>query len=85
MLSHLISQRCISKDRVIMITRVASHLARSDTPGITCIVARISRSDTPSRSDQWQGSARVSGERRWLAFLAVTPHAAPTNGKAPRS
>ena len=21
----------------------------------------------------------------WLAFLAVTPHAAPTNGKVPRS
>ena len=44
----------------VIITRVASHLARSDTPGITCIVA-LSRSDTPRRSDQWQGSARVSG------------------------
>ena len=70
---------------ILKYTRVASHLARSDTPGITCIVARLSRSDTPRRSDQWQGSARASGERRWLAFLVVTPHAAPTNGNAPRS
>ena len=31
---------------IIIITRVASHLDRSDTPGITCIVARLSRSDT---------------------------------------
>ena len=30
----------------LVITRVASHLARSDTPSITCIVARLSRSDT---------------------------------------
>ena len=29
-------------------TRIASHLARSDTPSITCIVARISCSDTPT-------------------------------------
>ena len=43
---------------VIIATRVASHLARSVTLGITSL---------------------------WLDFLAVTPHAAPTNGKAPRS
>ena len=33
---------------IIVSTRVASHLARSDTPSITCIVARLSRSDTPT-------------------------------------
>ena len=75
--------RCVSGSNTsVTYTRVASHLACSDTPGITYIVARLSRSDTPRRSDQWQGSTRVSGEHRWLA---VTPHAAPTNGKAPRS
>ena len=50
--------------RSIIITRVASHLARSDTPGITCIVARLSRSDTTRRSDQWQGFALVSDQQR---------------------
>ena len=30
---------------VFLHTRVASHLARSDTPSITCVVARLSRSD----------------------------------------
>ena len=40
----------------ITFTRVGSHLARSDTPSKTCIMARISRSDTPHPSDQWQGS-----------------------------
>ena len=45
-------------------TRVASHLARSDIPSITCIEARISCSDTPTYpSDQWQGSTRG----RWRA------------------
>ena len=38
-LRHLLTWLYIS-------TRVASHLAHSDTPGITCIVARISRSGT---------------------------------------
>ena len=33
---------------LIIITRVASHLARSDTPSITCIVASLSCSDTPT-------------------------------------
>ena len=33
---------------MIIITRVASYLARSDTPSITCIVACLSRSDTPT-------------------------------------
>ena len=33
---------------IIIYTRVATHLARSDTPNITCVVARLSRSDTPT-------------------------------------
>ena len=45
-------------------TRVASHLARSDIPSITCIVASLSCSDTPTYpSDQWQGSMRATRER----------------------
>ena len=47
---------------------IATHLARSDTPSITCVVARLSRSDTPTLlwrpSDQWQGSTRAARERR---------------------
>ena len=46
----------------------ASHLARSDTPRITCVVVRLSRSDTPTLlsrpSDQWQGAARAALESR---------------------
>ena len=49
---------------IIIITRVASHLARSDNPSITCIGARLSCSDTTKYpSDQWQGSTRAAGER----------------------
>ena len=33
---------------IIINTRVASHLARSDATSITCVVARLSRSDTPT-------------------------------------
>ena len=36
---------------IIMYTRVASHLARSDTPTITCVVARIACSDPPHYYD----------------------------------
>ena len=32
----------------IDLTRVASHVAHSDTPSITCLVARLSRSETPT-------------------------------------
>ena len=32
----------------IIITRVVSHVARSDTPNITWIVLRLARSDTVS-------------------------------------
>ncbi len=33
---------------VFIITRVVSHLARSDTPNITLIVSRLARIDTPN-------------------------------------
>ena len=49
---------------VITVTRVASHLARSDIPSITCIVACLSWSDIPTYSDQWQCSTRAAIERR---------------------
>ena len=53
---------------IVSHTRVASHLARSDTPSITCVVARLSRSDTPTLlwrpSDQSQSSARAAHEAR---------------------
>ena len=53
---------------VIVNTRVASHLARSDIPSITCIMAGLSCSDTPTYpSDQWQGSTRPLASVRWPA------------------
>ena len=49
---------------MFIITRVASHRARSDTPSITCIVACLYCSDIPTHpSDQWQGSTRATRER----------------------
>ena len=36
------------KTGMINNTRVASHLAHSDTPNITWVVSRVSRSDTPT-------------------------------------
>ena len=33
---------------VFRYSRVASHIARSDTPSITCVVTRFSHSDTPT-------------------------------------
>ena len=62
------SERDVSHSIVICIiiinsiTRVASHLARSDKPSITCIVAQLSCSDTPRPSDQLQGSTRATRE-----------------------
>ena len=55
---------------LLVYTRVASHVARSDTPGITCVVARLFRSDPPPTLlwrpfDQWQGSTCVA---RWPKF-----------------
>ena len=38
----------IFNNLMLFITRIASRLARSDTPSITCILARLSCSDTPT-------------------------------------
>ena len=55
--------------RHISLTRVASHLARSDIPSITCTVARLSCSDTPTYPfDQWQGSM-LATRRTYLRSL----------------
>ena len=62
--TYLIKDNLMYSIIIIIYTRVATHLARSDTPNITCVVARLSRSDTPTMlwrsSDQWQGSSRRS-------------------------
>ena len=58
---------------IISVTRVASHLARSDTPSITCIVARISRSDTQQCYDA--NPTKGKAPREPLASAAQCLHA----------
>ena len=53
--TYTMNHHSISNRTRLIVTRVASHLTRSDTPSITCIVACLSCSDTLTYpSDQWQ-------------------------------
>ena len=49
----------------IVSTSVASHLARSDTFSITCLVARLSRSDTPTLLGQPVQRSERAARERW--------------------